>query len=310
MEMPGRKWQASNYRYSHNGQEKESELFAGANSAEYWMYDSRLGRRWELDPLAYPWQSPYVVFNNGPIEFSDPLGLEGEDPIFGGNLPEMGVTIKGDNFMQKVANFFIKTAAKVYEIRKRTDEAAEQASVFSMYAVLTHLNNMALNPNPMKTNGLGKYSQAADLGKLTGNVYSMFEGGSEIIAGGGGEVLGFSLDATGVGSAAGIPVNVASAALIAHGVTLIGVTTHNMLQDRVDNVDGETMGSSKDGGDDSNFEKMKNGNNKKKNEEVTSLYKKYKLNKDQQREIHDIITGQGYSRKEIEQIIIDHFGTN
>ncbi|MCA6437934.1 MAG: hypothetical protein IM592_15735, partial [Bacteroidetes bacterium] len=45
MEMPGRKWTASNYRYSHNGHEKEEEIFSGAQSAEFWMYDSRIGRR-------------------------------------------------------------------------------------------------------------------------------------------------------------------------------------------------------------------------------------------------------------------------
>lgn len=62
-----------------NGQEKQDELFKGANSAEYWMYDSRIGRRWEIDPIIYPWQSGYGTFNNNPIYFSDPLGLEGTD---------------------------------------------------------------------------------------------------------------------------------------------------------------------------------------------------------------------------------------
>ncbi len=33
-----------------------------------------------MDPISYPWQSGYVVFNNNPIAFIDPSGLEGEDP--------------------------------------------------------------------------------------------------------------------------------------------------------------------------------------------------------------------------------------
>lgn len=78
MEMPGRKYTAQNYRYGFNGQEHDEEVFAGANTAEYWMYDARLGRRWENDPLVYEWQSPYATFNNNPIYFSDPLGLEGD----------------------------------------------------------------------------------------------------------------------------------------------------------------------------------------------------------------------------------------
>lgn len=44
------------------------------------MYDARLGRRWELDPITYPWQSSYASFNNNPIYFIDPLGLEGNTP--------------------------------------------------------------------------------------------------------------------------------------------------------------------------------------------------------------------------------------
>lgn len=76
--MPGRKWvgTAGGYRYSHNGHEKEDEIFAGAQSAEYWMYDSRLGRRWERDPVIKPWESPYATFGNNPIYYSDPLGLD------------------------------------------------------------------------------------------------------------------------------------------------------------------------------------------------------------------------------------------
>tara|TARA_B110000093_G_scaffold153868_1_gene169841 strand:- start:514 stop:675 length:162 start_codon:yes stop_codon:yes gene_type:complete len=45
------------------------------------------------------------------------------------------------------------------------------------------------------------------------------------------------------------------------------------------------------------------GNNKAKNEEVTSLVKKYKLNREQQRKLHDYITGEGYSRSQIDGII-------
>lgn len=84
MAMPGRTYAApgsldDKYRYSHNGQEKDNEIFIGALSAEYWEYDSRTGRRWENDPITYPWQSPYACFNNNPIYFADPAGLEGDE---------------------------------------------------------------------------------------------------------------------------------------------------------------------------------------------------------------------------------------
>lgn len=73
-EMPGRKWAASNYRYGMNGQEKEDALYNGAHSAEYWMFDARLGRRWETDPFLLAWQSPYSTMANSPILNNDPNG--------------------------------------------------------------------------------------------------------------------------------------------------------------------------------------------------------------------------------------------
>ena len=66
------------YRYGMNGQEHDPELFAGACSAEYWMYDARLGRRWNRDPVRKHWESPYASFLNSPILVADPKGLDGE----------------------------------------------------------------------------------------------------------------------------------------------------------------------------------------------------------------------------------------
>jgi hypothetical protein len=62
-----------------NGQEKDDEL-AGTYSAEYWQYDARLGRRWNVDPVDYPWQSSYTPFNNNPIYFEDSDGDEARPP--------------------------------------------------------------------------------------------------------------------------------------------------------------------------------------------------------------------------------------
>ena len=78
--MPGRKWTASNYRYSHNKQEKDDEIFEGALGAEYWEYDSRIIRRWNMDPIVDESMSSYACFNNSPILMSDPDGLEAVGP--------------------------------------------------------------------------------------------------------------------------------------------------------------------------------------------------------------------------------------
>src|SRR5690606_38764902 len=44
----------------------------------YWMYDARLGRRWNVDPKfkKYPFYTSYHAFNNNPIYYNDPSGAE------------------------------------------------------------------------------------------------------------------------------------------------------------------------------------------------------------------------------------------
>ncbi|HET6228025.1 MAG TPA: hypothetical protein VFF27_17205, partial [Bacteroidia bacterium] len=66
----------STYRYGFNGQEKDDEVVGNGNSytAEFWQYDARLGRRWNLDPKADPSISFYATFSNNPLWFTDPLG--------------------------------------------------------------------------------------------------------------------------------------------------------------------------------------------------------------------------------------------
>jgi RHS repeat-associated protein len=81
--MKGRTWSdTTGYkpRYGFNGQEKVDEIAPGHYTAEFWEYNSKIGRRWNIDPITYPWQSTYSCFNNNPIFFIDPLGLQGEDP--------------------------------------------------------------------------------------------------------------------------------------------------------------------------------------------------------------------------------------
>ncbi len=48
------------------------------NTAEFWEYDTRLGRRWNLDPVFNSSQSQYSTFNNAPILFLDLIGLSGD----------------------------------------------------------------------------------------------------------------------------------------------------------------------------------------------------------------------------------------
>ena len=79
MGMPGRNWTAASaeeYRYGFNGQEKVDEISGSGNhnTAEYWEYDTRLGRRWNLDPIPVADESGYAANRNNPIWYNDPEG--------------------------------------------------------------------------------------------------------------------------------------------------------------------------------------------------------------------------------------------
>ena len=110
--MPGRKYTApnSNYRYSINGQEKENDLNENITRALYWEYDSRIGRRWNIDPVNKPWESPYACFNNNPINIVDPLGLDGDKP-------GKHTVKKGEN-LTTIAHQLSTTVDKILKLNK------------------------------------------------------------------------------------------------------------------------------------------------------------------------------------------------
>ena len=59
------------YRYGFNTQERDEDIAKGHYTAEYWEYDSRLGRRWNLDPVDQVWMSNYSVLMNCPVVMID-----------------------------------------------------------------------------------------------------------------------------------------------------------------------------------------------------------------------------------------------
>lgn len=66
------------YRYFFNGQEADNEVLGeGVSlSAEFWQYDSRLGRRWNVDPVFKEYESPYACFAGNPVWFADRFGAD------------------------------------------------------------------------------------------------------------------------------------------------------------------------------------------------------------------------------------------
>jgi hypothetical protein len=64
-----KKSDAKSYRYGFNGQQKEDDIAGEGNhnTALFWEYDTRLGRRWNLDPKPNHAVSLYSVFESNPI---------------------------------------------------------------------------------------------------------------------------------------------------------------------------------------------------------------------------------------------------
>jgi hypothetical protein len=79
----GRGYSSDAYRFGFNTQEKDDEVNGEGNhnTALFWEYDSRLGRRWNTDPVVKPWESLYACLSDNPILLNDPDGNEPEDFI-------------------------------------------------------------------------------------------------------------------------------------------------------------------------------------------------------------------------------------
>ena len=76
MMMDNRSYQNQSYAFGFNGQMKSFELDAEGDlyTAEFWQYDSRSARRWNVDPITVPRESGYAVFRNNPIGYQDANG--------------------------------------------------------------------------------------------------------------------------------------------------------------------------------------------------------------------------------------------
>ena len=107
------------YRFGMNTQEKDDEIYGKGNatSSDNWEYDTRLGRRFNIDPLfkKFPQKSPYMCFDNNPICLIDNGGdstayytASGKFLGMGSdNFPDAIVIIKEEYFnilMAKIAS--------------------------------------------------------------------------------------------------------------------------------------------------------------------------------------------------------------
>lgn len=73
--MPGRKYQTTYiFRYSINEQESTPEIAPNTTTAEFWQYDAKICRRWNVDPKPDISISNYSCFAGNPIFYQDVRG--------------------------------------------------------------------------------------------------------------------------------------------------------------------------------------------------------------------------------------------
>lgn len=109
MRIEKRSWSITKYRYGMNRQERDDEIYGEGNSftAEFWQYDSRLGRRWNVDPVVYSSISGYACFFNNPITYSDANGDDPGKKVEEGDGPSQYAQkngLKGKNILEKLSN--------------------------------------------------------------------------------------------------------------------------------------------------------------------------------------------------------------
>jgi hypothetical protein len=162
MLQPGRNWSVGNYRWGMNGQENDNEItgITGTHTtATFWEYDTRLGRRWNLDPKPTVGISDYACFGNNPIWFSDVNGDKWKDPKDETEATETNIALearknslisKSERFSKKSDKFSKKgdeTMAAYY--KEQAAEAMDGAN--DMAKAQQELTEMGSDPNTIFT---------------------------------------------------------------------------------------------------------------------------------------------------------------
>ena len=105
-----RSYDYGGYRYFFNGQEADNEALGEGVSltADFWQYDTRLGRRWNVDPLFKEYESPYACFAGNPVWFADRFGA---DTSFDDNIARNNFLESYQWIIDQISSIEIKAAA-------------------------------------------------------------------------------------------------------------------------------------------------------------------------------------------------------
>ncbi len=122
------------YRFGFNGQQKENNLkgIGNHNTAMFWEYDTRLGRRWNIDPKWNEWESTYACFGGNPILYSDVNGDSWWDQVMGSAIGAATNLIPGGAFTNWRDSYTPDDPVDYNNALRSSDAAAIALGVYSI----------------------------------------------------------------------------------------------------------------------------------------------------------------------------------
>ncbi len=162
MLMPGRHANTDRYRYGFNGHENDNEVKGIGNHISFgnYGYDTRLGRRWNIDPVVITGVSGYSTFRNNPNFYKDP---DGNSPIsiFVKAVAKAGLKKAAKRFVRNQIKRILKRYLKKQGARKWAKQLADDALTFVDHATKTEWWEWVVEAVPIAGDAYG----ASKLGK-------------------------------------------------------------------------------------------------------------------------------------------------
>jgi len=244
-------------------------------------YSVSVGRFLSPDPVLGDRRSPqswnrYTYVKNNPMGWADPGGLDCQS-----------VTIKGEGTQTNCSGDGINDSSGWAEFFNRG------------YQLISGGSNAYASDLLLGVGRVNSRDPFYQVGQIGGDLSAMGQGFEEMLVGTNGELAGIVADLTPGGQLIGVPVNVVSAGVAAHGGATTAVSSWNLMsgiKQRKDGSLGQFKGADAKG---------------RENRQVSDAMRASGHGNDpsKQREIHDALQGQPkMTFKELKQFIIDYFG--
>ena len=146
---PNRVYMPSEVSFAFNGQERNDDYMGPGNEnhALFWEYDTRIGKRWDIDPVINPTQSPYAVNNNNPIQYNDPSGESGVATVDKEHkkvIVQINVNLYGSMATKELAIATAQSIEKLYNANNPTVKIGK-----AVYKVQFQVKGNYINSNGM-----------------------------------------------------------------------------------------------------------------------------------------------------------------